>query len=131
MGAWSGEPFGNDSAADWAFELDEQASWGLVDATLSAVLDEGYVDADAATLAIAAAETVAHGLGRPTQDDAYTESVTAFVARAPAPGNELVEKAAAALARASSSESELAELWADDPAEWEAANTALQAALMG
>ena len=67
MGTWSGEPFGNDVAADFAWELDEQKRWNVVrDALREALRSKELLDADTACIAIAAAEVVAHGLGRPT-----------------------------------------------------------------
>lgn len=130
MGAWSAEPFGNDAAADWADELDPLTGWEAVRATLAAVVGVPDLDADAASCAIAAAETVAHGIGQPTQDDAYTEAVDGFVERAGRPDDELVALAIAGLAAATSPGSELTELWEeDDPEEWRAANDALRDAL--
>lgn len=131
MGAWSGEPFGNDTAADWAWELDAQDDWQVVhDALNDAVTSTEYIDAEVATNAIAAAEVVAQGLGRATQDDGYTESVALFVARASKPTEKIVELAVAALAAASGPNSELTDLWAEsDGAEWSEANTRLKEAL--
>ena len=132
MGAWSGAPFGNDSAADWAWELDGADSWEVVADALSAIVDEGpgSVDGDAASIAVAAAEVVAHQIGRPTQSDSYTESVDAFVRRAPKPPAGIVALALTALNIASSPEGELAELWAeagDD--EWATATSRVRDAL--
>ena len=115
MGAWSGEPFGNDTAADWAWELDDADGWDVVLNAFTEILDEepASLDADVASIAIAAAEVVAHQAGRPTQSDTYTESITAFVQRAPKPPAEITAVALRALDIASSPEGELAELWAD------------------
>src|SRR5688572_21746098 len=94
MGTWSGEPFGNDVAADFAWELDEQKRWNVVkDALREALASREPLDADTASIAIAAAEVVAHGIGRPTQSDAYTESVESFVRRARKPSGRLVRAA--------------------------------------
>ena len=132
MGAWSGEPFGNDTAADWAWELEENDDWSFVaDVLGQAFQADGLIDQDVATCIIAAAEVVAHGLGRGTEDDAYTERVDPFVGRAGTPPDFLVELAIAALALATSSTSELTELWEDDPDEWRAANARIEAALRG
>ena len=132
MGTWSGDPFGNDSAADWAWELDGQNDWDLVRAALETAVEAGdAVDDDDAVMAIAAAEAVAHGLGRPTQVSAYTESVAAFATRAPTPPPDLVQLALDALAIATGPASGLTELWADDPVEWNDANAKLEAALKG
>jgi hypothetical protein len=130
MGTWSGEPFGNDSASDWAFDLTDAADWAFVREALTTVIGQSYIDADDAVIAIAAAEVVAHGLDRPTQTDAYTESIQPFVQRAGRPDAALVNLALDALAAASSPESELTELWLDeDPDEWLSANAALKQAL--
>ena len=131
MGTWDGKPFGNDAAADWVFDLDEANDWVYVLETLTAVSTDGAeVDAETATAGIAAAEVVAHGLGRPTQVDGYTEAVTEFVERVGRPDADLVDLAVGALAAAASDRSELAELWAEsDPAEWNAANRELAEAL--
>jgi hypothetical protein len=132
MGTWSGDPFGNDSAADWAWELDGQDDWDVVRTVLDAAVESGDgVDDDDAVMAIAAAEAVAHGLGRATQDDPYTESVAAFAKRAPEPPADLVQLALDALAVATGPSSGLTELWADDPVEWNDANAKLEAALKG
>jgi Domain of unknown function (DUF4259) len=132
MGTWSGEPFGNDTAADWAWELDGEADWDIVLNTLTTVLDKdpATVDAELATIVIAAAEVAAHQLGRATQSDAYTESVSAFVARAPEPPAGIVAVALEALDVATAPEGELAETWAEgDPGEWAAANRKIREAL--
>ena len=131
MGTWSGEPFGNDTAADFAWELDEQKRWGIVRQALrEAIRSEAPLDADTAVVAIAAAEVVAHGLGRPTQSDSYTESVESFVGRARRPSRWLVRDAQRAIAAATSEEGELAELWREEDAqEWRAANARLLEAL--
>ena len=131
MGTWSGQPFGNDGAADWTFELDDASDWRPVRQALNDALD-GPLDGDVAETAIAAAEVVAHGLGRPTQSDAYTESVSAFVARVGAPPADLVALALAALGTATGPDSELTELWNDaDPTEWREDCAKLEAALRG
>ncbi|QEO09678.1 DUF4259 domain-containing protein [Protaetiibacter larvae] len=129
MGAWSGEPFGNDAAADWAWELAEQRNWSVVRRALAAVKWARYLDQDAAAIAIAAAETVAHGLGRGTQHDGYVEEVVAFVHRAGPPPRRLVKLAQQALAKSTGEASELNELWDEDPAEWIVANALLETAL--
>ena len=133
MGAWSAEPFGNDTAADFAWELDESADWTPVSSALDDVLAESdWLEADVASIGIAAAEVVAHGLGRPTQSDGYTESVEAFVGRMGRPGADLVYKAERVLTAAQTHESELRQLWNEsDPTEWLAANTRILEALKG
>ena len=123
MGTWSAEPVGNDAAADFVGDLEDERGWTVVESALTAATEAGPgLDSDVAELAIAAAEVVAHGLGRPTQDDAYTATIGQFVARAGQPDAGLVRLAAQAVAAASADESELAELWDDagttELAEW-------------
>ncbi len=121
MGTWSAQPFGNDDAADWAAELDDADDWDVVRTVLeeAASADGDELDADEASVAIAAAEVVARGLGRPTQSDAHTESAAAFVERVGAPPAELRALALRAIDVAADPAGELTELWEDgDPAGW-------------
>lgn len=130
MGTWSGQPFGSDSASDWAYDLAEAPDWSIVREALTTVAGETEVDSDDAVIAIAAAEVVAHGLDRPTQTDAYTESVASFAQRVGRPDADLVALALDALTAATSPDSELTELWEDeDPEEWVTANATLKQAL--
>ncbi|MCJ1708899.1 DUF4259 domain-containing protein [Microbacterium sp. VKM Ac-2923] len=129
MGTWSAEPFGNDTAADWAYELEDHVDWGIVSAALHVVADSdpSRLDADDATVAVAAAEVVARGLGR-VKTPAFSEHVEAYIARAPRPTVELVALAHRAVAIATSEAGELAELWEGD-ADWLSENERLRAAL--
>ncbi|MCM6763793.1 DUF4259 domain-containing protein [Rathayibacter sp. ZW T2_19] len=128
MGAWSGEPFGNDTASDWVYELDEADDWQYVREALEAAVAPAQVDADTADCAIAAAEVVARGLGR--EGGAHADTIRHFVERAGRPDDELVALALAALSAADSPGSELTELWEDaDPQEWREANAALRSVL--
>ena len=130
MSAWSGEPFGNDEASDWAWELDDAEDWEVVRVVLLDALESDQpLDADVATLAIAGAETVAHGLGRGTQHDSYTEPVIAFTGRVGPPPAEVAQLAVGALAVATDPAGDLARLWEDDSAEWQSATSQLEAAL--
>lgn len=131
MGAWSAEPFGNDMAGDWSWELDDANSWDAVAAVFDAYLSADDSDEETGWIIVAAAETVAHGLGRPTQDDEYTESVAAYVARVGSPPDELVIRARTALDKVSAEGSLLAELWADsdETDAWRSAIAAIERAL--
>lgn len=132
MGTWPHEPFGNDSANDWAYDLEECTDFSLVISALKRAADsEGYLDADAAVDAVAAAEVLAKALGRGTQSDVYTEKLDAWLASISAtPSPELSVLAQRALARVLAPESELRELWedSDDFAQWESSVVALQTA---
>jgi hypothetical protein len=132
MGAWSAEPFGNDTAADFAWELEESRDWARVEGALAEALVDEQLDADTASVAIAAAEIVAHGLGSPTQSDSYTQSVEAFISRVGAPPADLVGKAKQALTAAESPDGELSQLWEESGiGDWAAENARLMAALGG
>lgn len=66
MGAWGHRSFENDSALDWLGELvdgDAEALAEILEAVGGAGDDE-YVDVDAASAALAAAELVAAALGK-------------------------------------------------------------------
>ena len=132
MGTWSHEPFGNDTAADWAFGLEGRKDFSLIEAALrQAGESDGYLDADVAVEAIAAAEVLAHAKGRGTQSDAYTEPVEHWLRSlqvSPPPG--LYTLAQRALARVLGPGSELRELWeeSDEFPQWEQSVVALQSA---
>ena len=132
MGAWSHEPFGNDNANDWAYELEEAEDLSYIEATLDAVLEvEGYLEASEASCAIAAVEVIAKLLGAGTQSDSYTEKVDEWVKNVRAkPSRTLLDKAQRVLERIGGKESELSELWKEgDASEWEASLKALCAAV--
>jgi hypothetical protein len=123
MGAWSHEPFGNDTAGDWAYGLEEATDTSLLEEAFDTVLASGdeYLESPEAEEAIAAAEVVAKMLGKGTQIDAYTEKIDEWVSQmATQPTIELRRKAAASLRRILAPNSELPELWAesDEAEEW-------------
>ena len=130
-GTWSVEPFGNDSALDWAAELESAKDFGPVEAALDAALAPGALDADAGALAVAAAEVLAKARGRGTQKDASTRAIDAWLAGlGREPSAALRAKAVRALERVQGSESELAQLWNQgDAAAWQRNVDALTAAL--
>ncbi|GAB3355676.1 DUF4259 domain-containing protein [Lysobacter tyrosinilyticus] len=134
MGTWSHEPFGNDTANDWVYGLEERSDFSLVAEAIQNVLDNGteYLDSDLAVEAVAAIEVLAKALGRGTQADVYTEKVDAWlnsVSIAPSP--DLLSKAQATLARIMGPDSELRELWeeSDDFESWESSIKTLQSAI--
>lgn len=134
MGTWSHEPFGNDTANDWAYGLEERRDYSLIEQAVQQVIDNGddYLDADLAVEAVAASEVLAKSLARGTQSDAYTENVDAWLKSITArPTSELLSKAQAALARILGKDSELRELWedSDDLENWESSIKTLQSAI--
>ena len=116
MGAWSHEPFGNDTACDWGYGLIESEDLSAIESALDAVISAKgeYLEADLASEAIAAIEVLAKLLGKGTQSDSYTEGIDEWVKAHPQkPSPALLQKAKQAIARIQSPESELLELWED------------------
>src|SRR5262245_6195037 len=101
MGAWSTEPFGNDDANDWAYELEEARDLSPVERALDVVLAvDGYLEATEASCAVAAVEVLAKLLGKGTQSDAYTEKVDEWIKKVGAkPSHAILQKAHRALER--------------------------------
>lgn len=123
MGAWDATSFGNDTANDWAYDLEDYEDLAYLIQTLQSIFsdEEEYLEAPLAEEAIAAAEVIAWLRGHPCPVNAYTEKIAAWVAAHPIPPpSEVVQLALSALDRIEGPESELAELWEDDP-DWTAA----------
>ncbi len=125
MGAWSHEPFGNDTANDWADELEESSDFSIVEKAFNQIIEsvEQYIDADIACEAHAAAEVLAQALGKGTQDDTYTEKIDAWLKKLTIKPNDiLIPKALRALDLLTTQDSELDELWqdSDEYSEWTA-----------
>lgn len=120
MGAWDATSFGNDTANDWAYGLEECDDLSYIDATFQKILDAGsdYIESSDAEKAIAAAEVLAWLLGRPTPVNAYTKKVATWIAAHPIqPPPALIQKALSAIERIEGESSELSELWEGVP-EW-------------
>jgi len=119
MGAWNATSFGNDSANDWAYELEKYTDLTLIERTLEKVLVKHtgeYIDVDEAAEAIAAAEVLAWLNGKPTPVDAYTEKVAKWVELHPRrPSRPLLKQAIAALDRITIEPSEVLEFWGGNP----------------
>mgnify|MGYP002653909178 FL=1 len=114
MGTWSHESFGNDTANDWAYELEDATDFSVIEAALQVALDEGdeYLDADLAMEAIAAVEVIAKRLGEGTQSDVYTEKVDQWLETiSEQPRDDLLSLAKRVLERIVADDSELKELW--------------------
>ena len=123
MGTWDATSFGNDTANDWAYDLEECNDLSHIENSLQQVLDVGddHLDSDLATEAVAAAEVVAWLAGKPSPVNAYTEKIATWVAANPIrPSAEIKQMALQALERIQQDQSELLELWEGDP-EWTAA----------
>jgi len=120
MGAWGHETFENDSACDWLGDLRESDA-SLVGDALDEVAgadDDAYVEVDAASAALAAAELVAAVLGK--GDDRLHEKAAAWLTE----NREAVQEIGAARARRAVERvyksSELRELWDEngEDTEW-------------
>jgi hypothetical protein len=125
MGAWSADAFGNDTACDWSHGLEKVDDLRFVQQAFEAVLDadEEYLDADAASEALAACEVIARLKGNWGVRNPYTETVDQWVASHKIkPPEDLIQTALAVIDRVRAPQSELLELWEEgDPSAWHAA----------
>lgn len=134
MGAWSHEPFGNDTAGDWSYELEESEGLQFLQETFEKVIAEGeeYLEGPEGEEAVAAADVLARLAGHERKQDAHTEEVDAWVAACTEkPGPDLLSLAVRALDRVLAPDSELAELWEEGEGggEWRAGVEALRSLL--
>ena len=128
MGAWGTGNFDNDTACDWAWELEESSDLSVIERAVEAVLETEFVDADIASEALAAIDTIARLKGAGGVKNSSTETVDAWVSRVQiSVPKELTEKARKALTVINCESSELFELWAesDDFANWQSEIEAL------
>ncbi len=129
MGAWGAGSFDNDTACDWAYDLNETDDLSLVEEAIERVLEAGgdYLEAPDAEEALAASEVIARLQGNAGD---LAEKVDAWVSENPltVPA-ELARKSHAAIERILGAESELAELWGESESfdEWQASVTGLKA----
>lgn len=115
MGAWGVLAFDNDTACDWGDSLEGTSDLKLVSATLASIdaLDNAaFLDADIASEALAACEVLARLRGNPGYQNPYTEAVDNWVAAHPlAPPPQLLKLADRVIDRVLGEQSELRELW--------------------
>lgn len=117
MGAWDATSFGNDTANDWAYDLEECDDLSHIEATIKQALEasDEYLDADLASEAVAAAEVLAWLRGKPSAVNGYTEKIAEWVEAHPIePSATTVQHALSVLERIQGDASELAELWEGD-----------------
>ncbi len=120
MGAWGAGTFDNDDAADWAYELEEATDLSPARQALAATTDtDGYLELPEGACAVAAAAVVAATFdgdlkGLPDEVGEWIDDHPDSASRGDA------RLAVDALARVSSEDSELRDLWDDAPegAEW-------------
>ncbi len=114
MGAWGAGNFDNDTACDWAYELEESSDLSVIENSIDAVFEEEYIDADIGCEALAAIDTVARVIGKPGTSNSYTETVDKWVAENKVTiSKELLDKAVKALDQIAGDDSELFELWSE------------------
>ncbi len=119
MGTWGLQFDENDSAADWLGDFAEAPSWSRVhEAFNSASMDSGaYIEVDECTGAIAAAEVLAAGLGKPSSR--LDSAVAEWAIGHPEDANELKIQAQRTVLYLQDN-GELSELWHEggEHAEW-------------
>ena len=123
MGAWGHLAFDNDTANDWAYDLEEIEDLSLVEAAFAELEGVGteYLDQDVACNALGACEVLARLQGHPGYTNAYTEKVDQWVeAHKLNPSPAVLKRASAAIDRILADNSELRELWGegDDGDAW-------------
>lgn len=113
MGTWSVDSFGNDTACDWSYSLENHNDLSFVEESLKKVLNaESTLEASEAEEALAAAEVVARLQGHWGERNSYTETVDKWVESLRLkPTKPLIQKAHQAIDRILSEKSELLELW--------------------
>jgi hypothetical protein len=113
MGAWGHGSFDNDDALDWLAELAESYRPEPIYAAVLGIAEasaEAYIEAPAASNALAAGEVVAAQLGKPAAN--LPEDASDFVSHAASPTPRLVAATRKAVARILAA-SELRDLWAE------------------
>jgi len=123
MGAWGHLAFDNDTANDWAYDLEEVDDLSSVETAFAELEAVGadYLDQDVACNALGACEVLARLQGHAGYTNAYTKKVDQWVAAhkiKPPPA--LLKRASAAIDRILAKNSELRELWeeTDDGDAW-------------
>jgi hypothetical protein len=118
MGTWANDPFGNDAACDWKYDVEKcndlRSGLNLIKATLEKTISAGneYLEGPDADEGIAAADTVARLRGHFYDRNAYTKSLDEWVARQSGEiPQELVDLALRVVDRVLTPPSEALELW--------------------
>lgn len=118
MGTWAVDAFGNDTAADWAWELEETDDLSFVESTLDKAIvpDDAYLEAPEAAEALAAIEVIARLQGNWGVRNAYSAHADRWVeANKFLPDGSLIGKAHRFLDRVVGPNSELEQLWRESP----------------
>lgn len=139
MGTWAVDAFGNDYAQDWAEDLAQTSNLEAVENTLDVALEHPgeVLEAPFAAEALVAVEVLARLQGKGGERGEDSAAVDEWVDARKAKGKpikpraDLADKAARALERILSPQSELRALWEDSEyyADWRAAVEELRARL--
>lgn len=116
MGAWDCDPFGNDTACDWKYDLEETDDLSVISETIERIHTAGgdYLEASDAEEGIAAADALSRLRGKFYVRNSYTELLDSWVASHPiTPPKELLDSAVRAIDRILTEPSELLELWGE------------------
>ena len=118
MGAWGTSFHENDDAADWLADFGDAPGWSTVDEALAC--GDDYLEAPECSNALAAAEVVAAGIGKPSPH--LDAAIAEWASRAPDEAEQRHAKAAEVVTRIRD-DSELSELWqeADEYPDWQQA----------
>ncbi|CAH1232565.1 hypothetical protein PAECIP111891_07046 [Paenibacillus allorhizoplanae] len=109
MGAWGIGNFENDTVQDWIIELVEAQDINLLSESIEMVLEDNYLDADVACIAIGAVEILAALQNRPGKE-INEDELQEWILQHKGQGTNLIEKSHKALEKILA-ESELKELW--------------------
>src|SRR5215472_449696 len=113
MGSWNCDPFGNDTACDWKYDLERTDDLSFISETIQQIHAAGrnFIKARDAVKAIAAADALARLLGRFYVRSSYTRSLDDWVAsHRITPPKELLDSAVRAIDLILTEPSELLEL---------------------
>ena len=116
MGAWDCDPFGNDTACGWKYDLEKTDDLSFICETIEKIHAAGseYLEAPEAEKAIAAADALARLRGKFYKRSSSTRFLDNWVASHPiTPPKELLDSAIRAIDRILTEPSELLELWGE------------------
>jgi hypothetical protein len=68
MGTWAHGNFENDTALDWVSDFEETPDKAFLEKSIRTILTPNYIDAQEASVALAALELVAWANGKPAKD---------------------------------------------------------------
>jgi hypothetical protein len=115
MGSWGMGHFENDTALDWSYELQESDNLNLLTSTIGKVLNQDYIDADDASMAVAALAILAHLKGNSSIeiDESSLEWVEKYQGKLEI-SDDLLKQGLKALDAIMGNESELKDLWEEE-----------------